>query len=187
MAVDQRTTVAAYERLCLAEPARRWELHDGHMVEKPAVTIGHSFVVGTLMRLLLPQLDPVRYRMSVNFTRLRRPNATYYVPGLVVIPVAFDAAKLRPWGDLEVYEAPLPLVVEVWSPSTGGYDVDAKVPDYQARGDEEIWRLHPFERMLTVWRRRADGGYDETVHRSGVVEVGSLPGVSIDLDVLFDA
>lgn len=31
--------------------------------------------------------------------------------------------------ELEVYDTPLPLVVEVWSPSTGSYDVDAKVPE----------------------------------------------------------
>jgi Uma2 family endonuclease len=52
------------------------------------------------------------------------------------------AARLR--GDeLELYVEPLPLVVEVWSPSTGQYDVDEKLPEYQRRGDLEIWRFHP--------------------------------------------
>jgi Uma2 family endonuclease len=55
--------------------------------------------------------------------------------------------------ELEIYDEPLPLVAEVWSPSTGGYDVLAKLPEYRRRGDTEIWLLHPYERTLTAWRR----------------------------------
>jgi hypothetical protein len=55
---------------------------------------------------------------------------------------------------LEVDDAPLPLVVEVWSRSTGGDDVEEKLADDQRRGDAEIWRLHPFEKTLTRWVRR---------------------------------
>ena len=86
---------------------------------------------------------------------------------------------------LEIFDEPLPLVVEVWSPSTGGYDLDAKLPEYQRRGDAEIWRLHPYERTLTVSRRLPDGGYAETVHTGGVVRPIALPGVAVDLDALF--
>ena len=50
--------------------------------------------------------------------------------------------------ELEVYDAPLPLVVEIWSPSTGEFDVTTKLLEYQRRGDLEIWRLHPYERTL---------------------------------------
>ena len=77
------------------------------------------------------------------------------------------------------------MVVEVWSPSTGGYDVDAKLPEYQRRGDLEIWRLHPYERTQTVWRRRADGSCDESAYHGGTIEPLGLPGVTIDLDALF--
>jgi Uma2 family endonuclease len=79
----------------------------------------------------------------------------------------------------------MPLVVEVWSPSTGEYDVDEQLPEYQARGDLEIWRVHPFERTLTVWRRQADGAYAHEVYEGGVVRPIALPGVTIDLDALF--
>jgi Uma2 family endonuclease len=77
-------------------------------------------------------------------------------------------------------------VVEVWSPSTGDYDVDAKLPVYQQRGDLEIWRIHPYERTLTAWRRQPNGSYQETIHREGVVKPAALPGVAIDLGPLFD-
>ena len=77
------------------------------------------------------------------------------------------------------------MVVEVWSPSTGTYDVNAKLPEYRRRGDLEVWRVHPFERTLTVWRRQPDGGYVETIYDGGRVQPASMPGVTIDLDVLW--
>ena len=104
---------------------------------------------------------------------------------MAVIPLAL-AEPFRNRPDLlEVYAEPLPLVVEVWSPSTGDYDIDAKLSEYRRRGDHEIWRLHPFDRVQTVWRRRPDGGYDEAAFRGGIVAVESLRGVEIDLDALF--
>ena len=76
-------------------------------------------------------------------------------------------------------------MVEVWSPSTGDYDVDAKLPVYQQRGDLEIWRIHSYERTLTARRRQPDGSYEETIHRGGIVTPVALPGVTIDLETLF--
>ena len=78
-------------------------------------------------------------------------------------------------------------MVEVWSPSTGDYDVDAKLPVYQQRGDLEIWRIHPYERTLTTWRRQPDGSYEETLHRDGTITPVALPGVTIDLGALLDS
>ncbi len=84
------------------------------------------------------------------------------------------------------FAEPLPLVVEVWSPSTGAYDFEAKRQGYRERGDPEIWFIQPYERTLTAWRRQPDGSYTEETHRGGPVPVASLPGVVIDLDALLD-
>jgi len=183
MVVDLR--IDAYERLALAEPDRRWELHDGVLREKPAVTFGHSILASRLNRDLVLQLDPALHWTSLDFSRVRRPGATYFTPDLMVIPVELSDAFRDRWEDLAVYDEPLPLIVEVWSPSTGDYDLGKKIPVYQARGDEEIWRIHPGERIVTVWRRQPDGSYLESTHHGGRVEIASLPGVTIDLDVLF--
>jgi Uma2 family endonuclease len=86
---------------------------------------------------------------------------------------------------LEVYEDPLPLVVEVWSPSTGDYDVESKLVEYQRRGDLEIWLIHPYDHTLTAWRRQPDGSYAETRYDGGAVQPAALPDVTIDLDSLF--
>ncbi len=78
-------------------------------------------------------------------------------------------------------------MIEIWSPSTGRYDIREKLPDYQARGDKEICYVHPYERTIAVWGRSPDGRYVESVHRSGELRPESLPGVVFDVDVLSDS
>lgn len=72
------------------------------------------------------------------------------------------------------------------SRSTGVYDVNAKIPIYQERGDLEIWRIPPYEHTLTAWRRQPDGTYDEQVFLEGIVCPAALPNVEFDLGDLFD-
>ena len=79
----------------------------------------------------------------------------------------------------------MPLVVGVWEPPPSESDATTKLPGYRDRGDREIWHLHPYERTLTAWRRRPDGGYAEAVSRGGIVRPAFLSGVATDLDVLF--
>jgi Uma2 family endonuclease len=74
-----------------------------------------------------------------------------------MFPTAY-AAPLRHRQDvLEVYGDPLPLAAEVWSRSTGDYDVNEKLAVYKQRGDLEIWLIHPYERTLTSWSRNPVG------------------------------
>lgn len=181
MPVTERT----YEQIALEEPKRKWELHRGTVREKPAVSFGHNRVQRKLARELILQLDPEEFEVSVDASRVRQTEQNVYIPDLFVIPVSYFAPYREHPQALEVYESPGPLVVEVWSPSTGGYEIDTKLPEYQARGDHEIWRLHPFDRTVIAWRRRPDAGYDRSVHPSGIVRPIALPGVAIDLDALF--
>ena len=118
--------------------------------------------------------------------RVRKPVGTIFIPDLLVVPTAYgEPFRGRP-GVPAIFSGPLPLVVEVWS-STGDYDLDAKLPVYQQRGDLEIWRIHPYERTLTSWQRQPDGSYQETIHRGGSVTPIALPGVTIDLNALWAA
>ena len=59
--------------------------------------------------------------------------------------------------------------------------------EYRRRGDLEIWRIQPYERTITVWRRQPNGSYDEVTYTEGVLSPASLPGVTIDLSELFDS
>lgn len=187
MAVAQRMSEEAYQDFVLAGVDGSWELHDGRLVEKPGVTWEHGDIALELGYLLRHQLDRAEYRVRVNEGRVRKPADTIYIPDVLVVPTAYgEPFRGRP-GTLAIFSDPLPLIVEVWSRSTGEYDVDSKLPIYQQRGDLEIWRIHLYERTLTSWQRQADGSYKETVHRGGIVSLAALPGVTIDLDELFDA
>ena len=184
MAVEQRISEEAYQQFVLSGVEGSWELHDGRLVEKPAMTFRHGQIPMLLGHFLLSQLDRAQFQV-VSELRVRRSSATVFVPDLMVVPAAYSE-EIRDRPVLAIFSDPLPLVVEVWSPSTGDYDVDAKLPVYQQRGDLEIWLIHPYERTLTAWRRQPDGSYQETIHREGVVKPAALPGVAIDLGALFD-
>jgi Uma2 family endonuclease len=180
-------TDEAYEKLALDERHRHWELYDGRLVDKPGVTAFHADLIDRLYRRLSRQLPEEEYGIRVDHGRLRRGSGRYFEADLCVVPRSYvEQQKVERPTQLEVYSQPIPLVIEVWSPSTGGYDVNTKIPEYQRRGDLEIWRPHPFERTLTVWRRQADGTYDESVLTDGVIEAVALPGVSIVIEELFD-
>jgi len=87
---------------------------------------------------------------------------------------------------LESYSEPIPLVVEVWSPSTGRYDARDKLDGYKLRGDLEIWLIDPYAFTLVAHRRQPDGTYTRRdFARGDVVEPVALAGVRIDLEQLF--
>jgi Uma2 family endonuclease len=181
----EQVSEEAYRRFALGDPGGRWELVHGQLREKPGMIVQDGDVMDFLALLLHEQLDRGEYRLRTQRARLRRSANTYYVPDIAVIPTETVQALLEHPNSLDAYPDPLPLVVEIWSPSTGDYDVNEKIPDYQRRGDLEIWHIHPYECTLTAWRRQPDGAYVESVYRGGTVRPESLPNVAIDLDALF--
>jgi Uma2 family endonuclease len=177
---------ATYRAVVLEDPDGHWELHRGRLREKPPMTFAHNHLAFWLGVDLANQLDEQAFVVRIDAGRVRRQDELFYIPDVYVVP-ATAAQAIRDRADiLEVYDEPLPLVVEVWSPSTATYDTDKKLPEYMRRGDREIWRLHPYERSLTIWCREQDGSYVERVVTGGIVEPTWLPGVKIDLDRLFD-
>ncbi|HEY7035602.1 MAG TPA: Uma2 family endonuclease [Thermomicrobiales bacterium] len=182
MVISEQT----YRLVALEDADRQWELHDGQLREKPRMGAEHNDLTVRLGLALGPQLDWRVYRLRINSSHVKRSARGYDIPDVCVIPTDRYHEQLGKPRHLEVYDTPLPLVGEIWSPSTGDYDVDDKIPRYRDRGDREIWRLHPFEVTLTAWRRQADGTYPVHVFRGGIVRIESLPGVTIDLDLLFD-
>ncbi len=183
MAVSEAT----YKQLALEDRHGHWELHSGRLVRKPGMTAWHAEALERLHRRVALQLPESEYAVRADAVRLRRSEGSYYVPDVTVVLRAYvrDLIEHHPT-ELEVYERPVPFVAEVWSPSTGQYDVNTKIPGYRQRGDAEIWRLHPLEHTVTIWRRQPDGTYSESVVTGGTVELAALPGVRITIDELFE-
>lgn len=179
-----RVSESEYREFALGDKHGSWELVDGLLREKPAMTYGHGRVIYNLTVLIANQLDPNDYAMRIDHARLRVSSGTYYVPDLAVIPAALEQRNLAAPLELDAYGEPLPLVIEIWSPSTGDYDIFRKLPGYQQRGDLEIWYIQPYERTLTAWSRQPDGTYRESIHRGGIVQAESMPSVNVDLDSL---
>lgn len=176
---------ALFERIALGDPLAVWELEDGRLREKTGACAAHNAAAFEVALMLARQLDRDGWGVRSNAGYLRVSAGRWYVPDAMVIPAAEENALRRRPDRLEVYRVPLPLVVEVWSPLHDEHDLSTRLRGYQARGDAEIWRLHPYDRTLTRWVRREDGGYDESIVHGGTVGPTALPGVTIDLDRLF--
>ena len=74
--------------------------------------------------------------MARKIARVSRPEESFFIPDICVIPRDMQRRPRR----MEAYPEPLPLVVEIWSPSTDEYDIDSKLSEYRERGDDAMSR-----------------------------------------------
>ncbi len=176
----------SYERVALNDPDGHWELFDGVLREKPGMAYAHNYVMFELGVSLRLALDPNLYEVRSNAGRVRVAADRYYIPDVLVIPRSMTERFRDDPDALDLYSDPLPFVAEIWSPSTGPYDIRAKLQGYRERGDAEIWYIQPFDKTITIWRRQPDGSYLETSPAIGPIEIVSLPGVTVDLAALLD-
>ena len=174
-----------YLQLAQDDPDSKWELHCGQLWSKQPMTWEHSDILSHVGYLLQTQLDRGEFVVHWNTGHVRRSEMQYYIPDVIVVPRQMARRLFAAPGTLEVYPEPLPLVIEVWSPSTGRLDLMEKLPEYQRRGDLEIWLIHPYERWLRACVRQPDGSYTQTQYTGGPVSPAYLPNVTIDLDALF--
>jgi Uma2 family endonuclease len=181
MPASERT----FQQLALEDPSGLWELYCGQLRQKPGMTFAHNHAQILLAAQLVQQVDGRRFDVRCPSGHVRRSPENYFIPAVFVFPLEL-AAEFRERVVLEWYDAPLPLVVEIWSPSTGDYDVETKLIEYQRRGDLEIWLIHPFDRTLIAWRRQPDGSYAEAQYNGGIVQPVALSNVTIVLDALFE-
>jgi Uma2 family endonuclease len=170
-------------QLALEDTEGHWELYCGVPRRKPGMTATHNETMTRLFGWLFQQLEGSPFTVRSNAGHVRRSAENYFIPDVFVLPTVLMEPQ-RALMRLETYPEPLPLVVEIWSPSTGEYDVHTKLLEYQRRGDIEIWLIHPYEHLLTAWRRQADGTYAETVYTTGLIHPVALPNVTIDFDRL---
>lgn len=176
-----------FERVALENPDGKWELHCGRLRSKPGMTAKHNQIGRILGFRLQVQLPLETFEVSIDSTRLRASETRTYIPDVAVLPkLLVNRMKRDEPARLEVYQDPVPLVVEIWSPSTGDDDLTEKLPSYQRRGDAEIWLLRHQERTLITAIREPDGTYSEHVHHGGTVHPRALPNVAIDLEELFN-
>jgi Uma2 family endonuclease len=187
-AFDEPMSEAEYRRFALADAQGWFELVDGRLRENPPISIGHRRFMSSLGFRLQRQVDRGELLVDFGHTRLRTPTGRYFVPSNnVVIPIAYDTALGRDEESLDAFAEPMPLVVDVWSPSTGAYDTETRLPEYRGCRNLEVWHLYPHKRTRTTWLRQPDGSYLESRYSGGGVRPAPLPDVAIDLDALFES
>jgi Uma2 family endonuclease len=175
--------VQTFEQLALEEPTEKWELFLGRVRKKPAMTMEHYDIAFELAFAIRSQISHDEFHVRCDQGRLSTATS-YLVPDVFVVS-ATQALQFRGMDStLEAYADPVQFVAEVWSRSTGDYDVAGKLAEYQSRGDAEIWLIHPYEHRVTGFRRDAAGAYGIGETLTGRVTLSGLPGVSIDLDRL---
>ena len=120
MAVAQRMSEQEYEAFVLSGVEGLWELHDGVLVEKPGMSWKHLDIV---TELVLSSESTRSHQVPVFAEgRVRRPTDTIFLPDVMVLPAAIRPGHQDDPG-LAIFSEPLILVVEVWSQSTGDYDL----------------------------------------------------------------
>ncbi len=72
--------------------------------------------------------------MNINGGRARLSPRSYYIPDVVVIPAVYKVPFEDDPRAFNAFAESLPLVVEVWSPSTGHHDVATKLLGYKEAG-----------------------------------------------------
>src|SRR5947209_3541935 len=114
MSVSEKT----FRQVALEDPEGHWELHCGVLRQKPGMTYEHNHTNRRLFRFLDRQLENSQFEVAMNAGHVSRSPEHYYIPDVFIIPLELTQ-PLRGRYVLEAYDAPLPLVVEIWSPSTG--------------------------------------------------------------------
>jgi Uma2 family endonuclease len=182
LAISFRT----YAQLALEDAEGRWELVGGSSRRKPPESFQHGAVIDGLVEQLIPQLHGTLFRMSINHARIMIDPDHILVPDLMVVPRAISAraVKERP-NALEAYHTSLPLVIDVWSPATAEFNVEARIPEYRRANAEEIWLVHPAARAITTWVRRASGAYEEVIRAGGILNAARVPDLALDINALF--
>ncbi len=176
--------LATYEQLALEELHEKWELVDGRVRKKPPMTMEHNYRAFELAYAIRSQIAHESFQVRCDQGRLQY-GANYFIPDVFVVAASSAARFAGLDATLEAYPDPVALVAEVWSRSTGDYDLTEKLRAYQDRGDAEIWLIHPYERWVRAFTRQADGTYARSQHAAGTVPIAALPGVHVDVAMLF--
>ncbi len=167
----------------------RWELIEGMPYDMtPAPSTTHQTIVVDLLRQISNYLFDKDCRVFVAPFDVRLPEGdeaddevmTVVQPDIAIIcdPEKLDRRGCRGGPD---------WIIEIISPGTAGKDQIQKVALYEKHGVKEYWLAHPGDRLITVRLLGDDGKYGiPAIHEAkGLLPVQTLPGLEIDLDLVF--
>jgi len=178
-----------YGDYCRFPEDERWEIIDGQLhAMSPAPSRQHQSTSMALSAQLHAFFSTRGYEVFAAPFDVRLPETqedddaivTVVQPDLVVV---CDENKLD---DRGCRGAP-DWIIEILSPSTAAKDQIVKRELFERHGVKEYWLLHPIDRMITSYRRDADGrfGPASIQEARGDQAVGLFAELTIDWDRVF--
>lgn len=161
---------------------QKHEFFDGEVYAMAGATLRHNTLAANAIYLLTAMLRGKPCRTFTSDQRIHVPATglyTYADGGVVC-----GEAQMHPKDALTLMNPT--LLVEVLSPSTGGYDLGEKLQNYRAIASlREVLHVATNARYVMHHRRLDGGQWILTERRDGSVELPALGGV-IDLHDLYD-
>lgn len=165
----------------------RWELIEGIAYDMtPAPSPKHQEILGELHRQISTYLLDRTCKVYMAPFDVRLPGADEKEIKTVLQPdisIICEPAKIDEKGCLGSPD----LVIEIVSPTTVQKDMKEKFFTYERFGIKEYWIIHPLDQILMVFKRLPNGKYGrpEIYSPGDKVNVGILPGLTIDLAMVF--
>jgi Uma2 family endonuclease len=179
-----RITVEEYHRMAevgLLAPDARVELIEGVIIDMPPIGSRHAAAVDRLAELLHGAVGKraiVRCQGAIQLGDLNEPQP--------------DLALLARREDFYEQRNPTPsdtlLVIEV-SDTTLHHDLHTKMSLYARHGIPELWVVDVEGKRLHVFRNPAGTSYAQATasQKPGIMPIGSLSGITVNLTSLFGA
>lgn len=161
----------------LLAPDARVELIEGVTVDMPPIGSRHAAIVDRWLALLVSAAGSraiVRCQGPIQLGDDSEPQP--------------DLTLLRQREDYDEHAATADdalLIIEV-SETTLRADLQTKMPLYARHSVPELWVLDLHDNQLHVFRRPTSATYSESfcIEKLGLMPIGSLPGVTVDLSSL---
>jgi len=172
------------------DDGERWELIDGVPYNMtPAPNRAHQKISGELFRQFANFLigKPCLVYAAPFDVRLPEEDESLSDISTVVQPdisVVCDSAKLDDAGCVGAPD----LIVEILSPSTARRDRKEKFIRYERAGVKKYWLVDPDSKTVTVFSLGFDSRYGrpDVYGDDELIVVGILPGLEIDLSLVFN-
>ena len=170
----------AYRAWCDVQPRGRFERIDGEIVSQAAERVAHARVKVAVWLALARAIKSagVACEALPDGVTVEAGDSDFEPDAVVNCGEAIDGGAIA---------APNPvIVVEVSSPSTGGFDATSKLAGYLAVPSiRHYLMVHPTRRIV-VHHRRVGGGFETTIVGSGAI-VLDPPGITIMVEELYEA
>lgn len=156
----------------------KWELVDGQPIMMAGANQRHQAIAMNTSGSLFAKLRGSPCRPTTADTGVASSGGNVRYPDVVV--------DCGPRDDTSMLASEPTVVIEVFSPSTKGFDSQRKLIEYKKNPAINCILLIDTDNACTILHRRTDGGWSETVYQN-IDDVIDLPeiGTSLSLQEIY--